>query len=64
MENNNGTPKDVCDSLLSLIDDMSKPGRLNLDKNENKKDPERVRKIPGKLDPSRIPQVKRRRRKS
>jgi hypothetical protein len=44
---------------MNLIDDFSKPGRLDMDKYQYKPQGDtQDRKIPGKLDPSRIPKVK------
>ena len=51
--------KKMCDACINLIDDFSKPGRLDMDKYKYKPQGDnRERKIPGKLDPSRIPKVK------
>ena len=52
----NSQNKNICDSLINLIDDLSKPGLLDVKKKDEEK-PKEI-KLPGKLDPSRIPQVK------
>ena len=47
--------KNLCDSLLNLIDDYSKPGRLDLKKYKNKEKEDDKEKLPEKLDEKEIP---------